>query len=908
MTIRRVLLALGAVAVLAVAAAAAAALLIPSDRIAAAVAARMEDRLSQPVAIGAVELDLFPRPAAALNNLRLGAEDAPVATVEALRVRPRLLPILLGRVVVDEVTVKRPRLALVIDSAGLPNLSFPEAEAAPSAEPGTGRDIEFAVRRLTVEDGVIGYLDERDGTAVRVDGYNQRLALAGALEGGTLARIALQGRIAIDSVSAEAPAALAAPIHGLRMAMDHDAELDLGAGVLRVASVGFEVQELTLTGSGQVSGLAEPVAPRLDLQFATQPFDPIALLRSIPAAANVFPDDGSLPAISGVTTLAAAVRGPLSPDTIPDLVGSLSMESVAVEWRGVALLDGFGGGIDFSLNGVRTDRLEGSLLGAPFRLSFDAQQPSAPVVTFATSGSIPLGRLAELHPLPEGVSLAGRVSFDVAGSIQPLRPDGAELSGSVVFEDVAVAAPDLLQPVSVPGGRLELAGQELRLRDVVVAFGESRMGADATIRSWLPMALRAPDAPLPEASFDVRAATLDLDALLAPSESAYPPILFARLRDRPVDGRSAEALAAEAGLGMPPLPPLAASGRFRAQRLIKNGLSYEDVDVHITMSRDRAEVTRARLGLMGGTVELGALLTPTPAGATISLRYDLTDVGAGPFFDVLTPFRDHLAGSFGLAGTASLEMDSLMLPVRTSLRAAGDVAVREGSLANWDVLRAVGDRLELARFDTLRFNDWSGRYDIVGPLVSLDETVLVGQDMDIRAAGSFDLGGTLDLGATFRLDRSVAERAGTAIRELASAAAGGQGAIPVGVTIRGPVEDVQVGLDLSAARDNLAARARQAAQDEARRIAEQAEREAREQARRAAEEVAERIMPDSVGLPPLDSLEGLSVDSLRALYGDSIAAVLEHALAARADSVRQAIADSIRNRLRRIIPPGPHEP
>lgn len=906
MTARRIAYAIGAVALLAVTALVVAAFLIPSDRIAAALAARAEAALGQPVAIDRVSLDLLPRPAAALSGLRIGPEDAPVAVIGGVRVQPRLLPLLAGRVVVDRVAITSPRLAIVMDSAGRPNLGMPRDTMAAAAAPAAARDIDFAIRRLTISDGVIGFLDERDGTALRLDGYNQSLALAGALEGGELRRIALEGRIAVDSLSVDAPAALAVPVHGLRIVMRHDAELDRTTDVLTVRSLGLEVQELSLEGSGRVTGLDDPGTRRLELQLATQPFDPVALLQSVPAAMALLPA-GALPDIRGTTTLSATVSGPLSADTLPNVDGALHLDGVAVAWKGTPLLDGLGGDIAFSMDSVAATGLEGTLLGAPFRLAFAARQPAAPLVTFSTTGTLALGRLAGLAPLPEGMTLDGATDFDVSGRSQPLDPATTRLQGSVRFRELSITTPRLRQTVSVPAGRLELAGEELRLRDLVATFGDSRLAADANVRGWLPMAL-GEVAPPPEASFDVRAGTLDLDALLGPSESAYPAILFARLRDRPIDGRSAEDAAREAGLGLPALPPVIATGRLRADRMVRNEMDYSNVDVRLVLGPDRAEVTSARLGLMGGTVELGATLTPSADGATLALRYDLTDVGAGPFFDTLTPFKDHLAGMLGLAGTGRLELDSLMLPVRTSLVADGDLSVTDGHLANWDVLRAVGNRMELARFDTLQFNDWTGRYNIVGPLVTLDETVLSGGEVNITAAGAFDLGGRLDLGATFRLERRLAERAGPAIRQLAAAAAGGSSTIPVGISIRGPVESPEIGLDLSAARDNLAQQAREAAREQARRVAAQAEAEARRQAERLAGQAAERILPDSVHVPPLDSLEGLSPDSLRALYGDSIAAALGDSLAARADSVKKAVADSLRNRLRRIIPPAGEEP
>ncbi len=891
---RRILIAVGGALAVAVAAVAIAALLIPAERVGTVVAARAEAMLEQPVAIGAIGLDFLPRPGVSLSELEVGGPE-PAVTVARLRIRPRLLPLFVGRFVVDEIVVDRPRLVFAFDAAGTPNLALP-TDTTTAPQP-SDRDIAFAVRSLTISDGLFTFQDARDGTRVVVDGYDQELSLTGAVESGALARIALEGRVAVDSIAADAPALLAVPVRGLRLTLRHDAELDRARDVLTVAELGLEFQQLVLEGSGRVTNLSEDATRRVDLEFATQPFDPLDLLRSVPGVVDAASPGAPIPDVSGTTAIAVRVEGPASSDTLPEVTGTVTLDGVTVARGGVQVLRDFGGTVRFSLHDVATEGLRGRLFGAPFRLAFRARDPAEPVLDFRTEGAIDLDRAAALAPLPDGVSLGGRVSFVLSGAVEPLMPETARLDGTVRLDGLTAVAPGLLQPVSVSRGRVELDGGEMRVQADRLGWGESGLDVDATVRGWLPFAL-GDSTTLPHATFDIRAGILDLDALLPEKAWPYAPVLFARLRGREIGGRAPEEVAAELGMGLPPLPPVRAEGRFRADRVVRR-LAYEDVDAVIRVSPVGLEIPRARLGLMGGTVGLGVRLAPVPGGAVLAGEYRLTDVGAEPFFDTFTPLQGHLAGSMGLDGSFDLELDSLLLPVRTSIRADGTVALTGGRLANWDALRKLGDRLELARFDTLEFDDWRGGYRMVGPLITLDESRMIGPDMEATVGGSIDLGGRLDLGATFRLDQELAAGAARPIRQLVRAA-GDRGRVPVGITIRGPIEDPSVALDLSAVRENLAERAREAAE---RRVAEEAEA-----ARRRAAEAAERVLPDSVRVPPLDSLEGLSPDSLRALYGDSLAAVLGDALQARADSIKRAVADSLANRIRRLIPPLLQEP
>ncbi|NIP81883.1 MAG: hypothetical protein GWM90_22770 [Gemmatimonadetes bacterium] len=164
----------------------------------------------------------------------------------------------------------------------------------------------------------------------------------------------------------------------------------------------------------------------------------------------------------------------------------------------------------------------------------------------------------------------------------------------------------------------------------------------------------------------------------------------------------------------------------------------------------------------------------------------------------------------------------------------------------------------------------------------MDQTVLQGDRLEARAAGSFDISGRLDLGATLLLPRDLAERAGSLSRELV-AAAGADGRVPVGLRITGNVERPDVALDLSAARTAVVDRAREAAEEQARELAGRATREA-----------VERLE-----LP--DSLRGLPADSLRTLLGDSLFTLLPDSVKLPADSLQERAEDALQERLRKLL-------
>lgn len=834
-------------------------LLVPAERVAALAAERAESALGREVRIERVEVDAFPAPGVALEGVAVagaGEGSPPLATVRRVVLRPKLLPLLARRVVVDAVVLESPRLLVAVDSAGVSNLPAVPERGERSA--GAGRDVAFLVDRFEIEDGRVAYRDERTGTAVRLDGVDQRLRLAGELSGGELARIRLEGELEVEALGVALPGKLAVPVRDVRLRVVHGALLDRRADSLALERLSVRIQEIVLDGEGTVRGVAEDSAREVSLRLAAGPVDVGALVRSLPRAllAGMMPAGAELPDVGGKASIRVAAEGPLRGGAAPHVRGALALDGFRLGWGGRGeLLDGLSGRIDFTLDSLASDALEGRLLGEPLRVAFAVRDPAAPVADVRVRATLDLERATALGLVPDPLGTRGRAGVDIAVRAPVLHPARGTVNGAVSLEGIAASPPELLVPVRVEGGRLVFRGRRMTTDGLRLRLGESDLALDLTADDWLPLAL-GERGVTPAVRADARSRLLDADAVLGVEESGvtYGELFFARLADRPVGGRPAGEVAAESGFRLPALPPVALEGRFRAGTLRKNGLELQDVDVSFSGDAERIELTDARFALMGGGVQIaGRLGLPAPGTAEgeaaafpAVISYQLRDVGAAPFFDGLTPFRDHLAGSLLLAGTARLMLDRNLLPVRESIMAEGSIAIKDGRLANWPALRGLGAKLGLASFDTLTLRDWAGQFRVTGPRVTLQESLLDADELIARAAGAFDFAGLLDLTATLELEPTLTGRIRGELGPRLAALAGEDGRVPIGVRITGPAQKPEIGLDLSRAAGSALTEARRAAEDRARRLAETAAR-------------------DAVGkLLPGDSLPASPVDSARA--------------------------------------------
>ena len=155
------LIGIGAVvAVLLIVAAIALPRLIDTPRVQAMIAGSASQAIGRPVKFESLSIRLFPLPAVELHKLEV-AEDpqfgtAPFLTLETGRVYLKLRPLLGGRVEFGDITLERPRIALIQHADGHLNV----ASLAPASEsrtaPRPGRSGGGAAGAAAVVGAVVG--------------------------------------------------------------------------------------------------------------------------------------------------------------------------------------------------------------------------------------------------------------------------------------------------------------------------------------------------------------------------------------------------------------------------------------------------------------------------------------------------------------------------------------------------------------------------------------------------------------------------------------------------------------------------------------------------------------------------------------------------------------------------------
>ena len=172
------LIGIGAVvAVLLVVAAIALPRLVDTPRVQAMIASSAAQAIGRPVKFESLSVRLFPLPAVELHNLEV-AEDpqfgtSPFLTLETGRVYLRLRPLFSGRVEFGNITLERPRIALIQHADGHLNVASlaPASESRTVSRPGrsggggAGGAAAAVVSQVKIVGGAVTYVALGKGTA-----------------------------------------------------------------------------------------------------------------------------------------------------------------------------------------------------------------------------------------------------------------------------------------------------------------------------------------------------------------------------------------------------------------------------------------------------------------------------------------------------------------------------------------------------------------------------------------------------------------------------------------------------------------------------------------------------------------------------------------------------------------------
>jgi AsmA protein len=168
---KKLLIGLGIVVALLVAAVIALPFLVPVSVVRERVVAGVKDATGRDLTIGEMSVSVLPSLAVEAKDVSFanapGAAEPNMATLKALKVGLKLMPLLSGEVAIDRFVLDEPVIRLEVDKQGKANWEFPAAKEGKPAAPasgGAGGGLEqLRLGEVRLENGTVSYYDARTG-------------------------------------------------------------------------------------------------------------------------------------------------------------------------------------------------------------------------------------------------------------------------------------------------------------------------------------------------------------------------------------------------------------------------------------------------------------------------------------------------------------------------------------------------------------------------------------------------------------------------------------------------------------------------------------------------------------------------------------------------------------------------
>ena len=406
--------------------------------------------LGRDVSLGAISLSLFPLPAVSLADVRVGgpkAADPPFATVEELRLRVAVLPLIAGQVVLRSLEIESPVVHIPFDKQGKPILPGASDAKAKRAAPGAGQPEE-------------GGAVAADGLALAMD----RISIENArVEAGPwlIENANVDGQLALDG-SGE-----------FRVALDLPGLAELRNTELRVAGLTGPAPEIAAHGDffADLAPLAKRFALAQEISGRARGEYEVELAGGELRAAKTNVDVPDLLVRSGDLV----VSGPARTHAVLGESYSIDLSDTRVEQTGLfakpkrtplSVTGALGSKPD--LSAVREALVKIGTNVIPLGLELDRK----PMLVHVRTSAIDLASLRELLP-PDRPSLSGRFHVEALDvQLEPLR-----VVGRAALDNVETRLEH--GPIRVSGGVLG-KGRVIELEKGTAVLGEQTIGLDAS--------------------------------------------------------------------------------------------------------------------------------------------------------------------------------------------------------------------------------------------------------------------------------------------------------------------------------------------------------------------------------------------------------------------------------------------
>jgi AsmA protein len=680
--------------------------LITPERIKARVLPLVEQALTREVTLGEVKIGLFS--GIRLADLVIFEKESDEALIRADQavLRYQFWPLLQGRVVIDEVRLENPRIALIRLSDGSFNISDwlqtaddPDAAVEPSPSPVSvdsekEQGIDMLISRLVVDGGELYFVDYQINAQAPY-------------------------RYQIDNLNVEArdisperefPFIIKARLNGAEFSVDGKAHPKN-----RVGQAAIQLDNLDLTAflpyfrehlPGHLGSL------KLDLKLSV-----VAGTESLAGSGNLALRDIDVNLNALPKTPIAQARLAVDYDLLYETsAGRLAVNRMRVDFNGIPL------------------DLQGELTGLDKTPQADLQLSLTDLELRSALNALPVGLVSSLQAFDPAGFVTARV--DLAGPVD--NPRALLKKGDFQLTNLQGAAAGL-RPVL--NGRLQLEGKGLKAEKLRLAIGEDSAFID----------LRIPD---------IFADPIEITSSMAADRFRVDPLLE-RKKPAVAGGNKASTPGsppAEVSQEIGPFDlPIKAAGEIRIKQAVYQAMLIDNLLLRYRLEKNLLTVETLSGQVAGGAFKQSGTVDLSRKGLAYEGRVELTSLALDTLTRLFAPrAQGTVLGALSLA-TEFKGRGTRAVNLREQLTAEGDFSFMDGRLKSSPLTQGFAELLRLDELKELSFKNGSGNYRIRQGRLQLNGS-MSGQDLSLAPTGEIGLDGGLDLDLAARLSPKLSAK------------------------------------------------------------------------------------------------------------------------------------------------------
>jgi hypothetical protein len=687
-----------------------------------------------------------------------GQQYTKLATVPEIGVVVALRPLLKKEIVMEQVYVERPEISILL--AERPDVSADTIELGTREIPAAAGRIpllmSFALPRTVIRGANVEIRDPRSGALVRAARLDSRSRVR-AERGGEI--LFSEGSFSCREVSFVLGEELPFPVAPLKVEGSWKIGVNSAERILDLETVLLRAAGLPIAMSGRVS-LAEE-RPELDIQVKLDGAAVDALLEFVPKEALDRAPDLKL---GGEVVASADIKGRLPS---PDYSGDFELVGGSGSVSGLRLRDVVARG-RFDKNIATLEEFNVSLGSSIVEGSATVTIHEPRRATFASSGTLSLGELAALLPLPEGSKLKkGEVSFEAKGDglLEELASDplSIALEGEASASTVEIELTESSPPVFIDKAHLDFSGRRVRIAGTTARIGSSVFDIDGTIEDLKERSVR----------LEVQSPHVNLEELLEPLAKGRAS----------VDGaEGTPVVPAVALVGV----PATGSATLEVELLTYEYFRGQDLRAELVFGGDSIVVSGITMKTLGGDCSgRGQLLFPKEGTPTYKGSFSAEEIELADLLISFTPVKELLKGQtffeIDFEGEVGQE-----LPPLSSVVATGKVKTAKASAIASPLVAAVATWTGLERKGEYPLKDFATSFLVENERLVVPRCLLADENSAWEFSGSTGFDGTLEHRVSVTFSEEYSEKVAS-LRGLERLLKDNEGRVVLDFTVGGTV-------------------------------------------------------------------------------------------------------------------------